>query len=213
MRHRRLIVSAPFVLAAALLSACAGLVREGPHVKKAPDGFGYLSSLESARPVLPGRTKVSQSGYIDNGEPPEMIVLTRYSGTTTQAEAQAARDETESRYGRGGGYGPLEELEIDGQAAWGWTIEQRDSKNGTLWSREFTAVVPYEDETWAIEYASHREPDWEAEKLRTVVASFTVVRRGGTDLAIYTVLAAIALAIGWAIHRIQQAKPRDGRTA
>lgn len=205
----------PLLLAAvALLAAgCAGLVREGPHVKKAPDGLGYLSSLESARPVLPGRTKLSQSGYIEQGEPPEMIVLTRYSGTTTREEAQAARDETEARYGRGGGYGPLEELEIDGRTAWGWTIEQRDSQGGTLWSREFTAVVPYDDETWAIEYSSRRAPDWEADHLRTVVGSFTVVRRGATDLAIYTLLGAIALGIGWAIHRMQQAKPRDGSGA
>lgn len=213
MRRRRLTLSLLPVFVATLVAGCAGLVREGPHVKKAPDGLGYLSSLESARPVLPGRTKVSQSGYLENGEPPEMIVLTRYAGTTTREEAQAARDETEARYGRGGGYGPLEELEIDGRTAWGWTIEQRDSQTGALWSREFTAVVPYDDETWAIEYASHRDPDWEAESLRTVVASFTVVRRGATDLVIYTVLAAIALAIGWAIHRMQQAKPRDERSA
>jgi hypothetical protein len=192
------------LVAACCLSACS-LVQEGPQVTEAPEDFGFTTSISSARKPLPHRSAIRQMGYLGPpGEPPDMIIITEYEGAAPREEAEAARDELAGR-DKSESYGPFESTSVARRVAWRWS--ERQQSNGKLWSHEEVVVVPWGEKTYSVEYSAHGERIDPARQQR-VVRSFRVVTRGATDLFVYLGLAAAALALGWAIHRMQKARPR-----
>lgn len=164
-------VSVPILIAAVaiVVPACGPTYREGPNVAGVPEGFRYDANMTSGRPVLPNRTQVGQSGWMTFSEQHSSILFTQYQGVADEAEVRAVLDDYARRYTHQK-YGAVESITIDKRPAWGWYSEQH--LKGRLASLEYTAVIPYDDVTWAVEfYASdprHRDP----ELLKKLVSSF-----------------------------------------
>ncbi len=129
--------------------------------------------------MFPEREQVRQgTGWKGTDDPHSSSFITVHEGTTGREEVQAARDFRESEYGRAANsYGNLEELEIDGCTAWGWT-ELRVYRN-KISSREIKVVVPYDTVTFAVEFYSN-DPDWMASRIKK--ATVPDPRRGNMRL-------------------------------
>jgi hypothetical protein len=168
--------SIPLLIAVLItVPACGPTYREGPNVAGVPEGFRYDANMTSGRPVLPNRTQIGQSGWITPfAEEHSSIMFTQYSGAADEAEVRAVLDAYARRYTHQK-YGAVEAVTIDKRPAWGWYSEQH--LKGKLASLEYTAVIPYDDVTWAVEfYASHprhRDP----ELLKKLVTSFHYHRK------------------------------------
>lgn len=197
-------VGAALLVSAALLAAGGSGCRvvEGPQLGAPPEKLGYTSSLMSARLPLPDRGKARQLGYVGAGDSPDMVVITEYPGPTSRGDAERARDTYAARY-TSTEYGPVEELEIDGRPAWGWTETQRI--DGKVVARQYTAVVSYDDVTYSVEYSAHREPQIGEEHLRGTVESFVVPGSAPTVLIVVVGLALVALLVVW-MRRMVQAR-------
>ena len=174
-RGQFIMVGAAIATLALGAAGCGPGLREGPNVTGVPEGFLYDENATSGRPVLPNRRLVSQSGWMTLNEPHCSIMFTEYEGVADAGEISAARSEYARRYTYES-YGQLEPLTIDQHAAWGWAESQ--TYRGQLASLEYTAVVPYEDATWTIEFFAadpkHRDPAF----LKQLVTTFRLGRRG-----------------------------------
>jgi hypothetical protein len=171
---RRVWVVAAITMLVLGAAGCGPTLREGPNITGVPEGFLYDENATSGRPVLPQRRLVSQSGWMTLNEPHCSIMFTEYEGVADAGEISAARSEYARRYTHET-YGALEPLKIDQRAAWGWTESQ--TLRGALASLEYTAVVPYDDATWTIEFYAadpkHRDPAF----LKQLVTSFRLGKR------------------------------------
>jgi hypothetical protein len=149
--------------------ACSRPMREGPNLAGVPAGFHYDENMSSGRPVLPKRVQVGQSGWMSLDEPSCSITFTEYSGTTTDAELRAAVAEAAQRY-RSEDFTPVEPIRIDGREAWGWIETQ--TYGGQLASVEYTAVIPYDNVTWAVEYYASNPKLRDPRLQKDLVSSF-----------------------------------------
>jgi len=169
------------VTAAALLGlsngGCSGIDRPGPNVEDVPEGFFFDANASAARKVLEVEP-LDQSGWFAHNanDDHSSIMITTYQGQIDEDTIRAARDTHAQRWGRksrsvnGSDYGSVEEIEIDGQRAWAWEIVQY--YKGDLCSIEWTAVVPYEDVTYAVEFFAGMENHMSPELIRKTVYSF-----------------------------------------
>lgn len=149
--------------------ACGRPMREGPNLVGVPAGFHYDENMTSGRPVLPRRVQIGQSGWMTIEEPSCSIMFTEYSGPTSEAEVLAAVGEAAQRY-RNEDFTPVEPIRIDGRDAWGWIETQ--TYRGELASVEYTAVIPYDDVTWAVEYYASSPKLRDPRVQKDLVASF-----------------------------------------
>ena len=174
------------VVIAALCAGCASPTHEGPRVTDRPDGFAYEPNAHAARKVLIDRESVRQNGYFTLGEPTNSIIITEYSGSTTREQADASRAAAAAKWTYQD-YGQIEDLTIDGRAAWGWLIVQRSQ--GKESSLEYVAVVAYDHRTYTIEFHATEASLRRASLLRRTVKSFRVVRgRSFNPLAVLALL-------------------------
>jgi hypothetical protein len=196
-------------LAALLLTliggaACVALAVPGYQVQDVPLGFLFTANAPNGVKVLPDRNILSRGvwlGDIETFEPQSEIHVTRYSGNVTIEEANAARDVQASRYGNPSSidYGRVATVTIDGRAAFTW-METRYDRNGGVRSLYYTAVIPYDTVTYAVEFdtsAPHRlHPDsltrvvhsWgrgETEVLWGVILTTAIVLAGLAALLVY----------------------------
>lgn len=162
----------PLLAIAALLflPACAGQEPKRPQVAHVPEGMLHDANLESARLVLPDFELTDQDGWMSLQEPHRSIVFSSFAGQATEEDVVNAVDAAAARY-TSEEYGEIESLTIDRRRAWGWF--ERQYLDGGLAANQFTAVVPYEDQTWTVEYyvSEPGESDTD-DALRTLVESF-----------------------------------------
>ena len=186
--------------------SCSNPQVEGGVMPHPPDGFAHDPNGTAARLVLPERAMVRQRGYFTRGDPHSSIMITRYTGATGAAEAAAARDRHAGRY-RSEEYGGVETIEIDGRTAWGWTITQ--GYQGKVYSFEYTAVVPYQDETYTVEFFTSDGKLMNWNFLRETVQTFTVARAGidPVQMAAGIGVAALLLLAFKRLRRAEGTKP------
>lgn len=156
------------VLLAGLAAGCSREPERG-RIGRAPEGFLFDANATAARHVLPDRELIDQDGWFTAGDPGSSIMISRYEGAADAAEIEAAHDDLAGRYGYAE-YGEIEELTIDRRPAWGWLETQR--LDGRLASLAFTAVIPYEGDTYTVEFSSAEPRFLKAEALRKTVSTF-----------------------------------------
>jgi hypothetical protein len=153
-------------------SACSKhTFRDGPQIGRQPEGFVYDGNAEAARLVLPDREKVRQRGYGTLTEPYSSIMITQYTGGTSDDEIMAARDASRERY-KYLKYGDIEELIIDERPALGWTETQ--FVRGELASVEYVAVVSYEQATYSIAFYAAQPEYRNTAYQKEIVSTFFV---------------------------------------
>ena len=158
------------LMAVLILSGCASKGPRKPQVAHVPEGMMHDANLESARLVLPEFELVDQDGWMSLNEPDRSIVFSEFADVAGQEDVVRAVEAAAARYSYQE-YSEIEPLEVDGRSSWGWF--ERQCIDGTLAGVQFTAVVPYEDRTWTVEYfVSHPGETDTEEALRTLVASF-----------------------------------------
>ncbi len=166
------------ILACLATVSCGGPDRPGPNVEDVPAGFVFDANASSARKVFADLQEVDQSGWIamDANDDHSSIMITTYAGTVPEDQIRSARNTHAERWGRkrgaqsGSDYGAVEEIEIEGHKAWAWEITQH--YRGGISSMEWVAVVPYEDQTYAIEFHAGMDPHKDWDLIRNTVLSF-----------------------------------------
>lgn len=131
----------------------------------------------------------------------DSVIVTEYEGAASRSETQAARDEYAGR-STSTRYGPVEDLKIDGRAGWCWTEAQPG--DGKVRTFQLTAVVPWGDRTYSVEYSSSGSNLKTRAELQTAVESFTVVTKGKTMAWGFLVFGAILLLLVLVMWRAQQ---------
>lgn len=196
-----------FVVAA----SCAGPLydRPGPMIPSPPPGFAYAPNVDGGRSIFPGRRKLTQRAYVAPGEPYSAIVITEFEGASSREDALRARGELERRF-RMEEYGPLEDIEIDGRDGWAWL--ETSAYRGDVSSREYKAVIAYEDRTFTVEFHTSDPAYIDPAFLRSTVATFIVNRDrviGGKQILALVALAALA----WVGKRQIERARRNGGVA
>jgi hypothetical protein len=175
--------TAALVFTTVVAAACSAPRIPGYQVQDVPGGFLFTANASDGGSVFPDRDVLSRGvwlGDIETFEPQSEIYVTRYSGNVTIDECEAARDVQAGRYGNPSSidYGRVATVTIDGRAAFAW-METRYDENGAVRSLDYTAVIPYDTVSYAVEFntsAAHRlHPD----SLTRVVHSW---RRGETEV-------------------------------
>ncbi len=159
-------------LALGLNLHCSGPQREGPQIPKVPEGFMFDANASKARNILADEWQLRQEAWVTMGdEEHSSIYFTTYRGAVSREEVAAAHDAQASRYGYLE-YGPLEDLTIDGRAAWGWLETQ--VYRGKLASLEYKAVVAYDSLSYAVEFHSSEPRFLDPAALKALVETFRV---------------------------------------
>ena len=165
MRERNIVLPAASALLTLLSLACTTSTVEGPRVTDLPPGYGFSSQLSGARNVFLHERPDDEFGWMKaRGEIHGSIEVNRWGRAMSEAEIRAARDEHVERYGYAR-YDEVRKTRIDGRDAWSWFVRQESS-------RECVAVIPYEDETFVVEYDSRFRDEQDDARMREVVASF-----------------------------------------
>lgn len=167
MRRVRLLA---LIVAVGLAAGCAREPKRG-RIGRAPEGLLFDANASAARLVLAGRELIDQDGWFTAGDLGSSIMISRYAGSAGTDEIEAARAGFAGRYTYAE-YGELEELTIDRRPSWGWLETQ--SGSGHVSAMAFTAVIPYGDETYTVEFWSAEPRFMDADALRKTVATFGV---------------------------------------
>ncbi len=174
---RSLLAGTPATLAL-LVTACSVPEFHGPQVQDPPPAFTMNPSTFQERSMFPGRDVLHHDAWVEaswgnfSG-----IYINGHPGAITRSDVVAAREEAiQAATGRRAEFGEIEEIVVDGRAAWGWGENWRED-NGGLEFVVFRAAVPYDTISYAIDFLTgdpglKNRPD----SLRTVVASFAVGR-------------------------------------
>ena len=95
-------------------------------------------------------------------------------------ECETARDVQARRYGNPASidYGRVETVTIDGRTAFAW-METRYDENRAVRSLDYTAVIPYDTVSYAVEFTTSAAHRLHPDSLTRVVHSW---RRGETDV-------------------------------
>jgi hypothetical protein len=153
-------------------------LREGPQLRRFPEGMKYDGNMSYGRLVFPERKPVRQRGYmsmpvIGEDGPHTSIAITEYAGVTTEDEALRAQQAIAIRYPRDK-CTAIEPVTIDGRPAWGWFEHQYDHKSQERASLEWNVIVSYDATTYTIEFFSNDPKMWVPEMMKDVVSSFVV---------------------------------------
>jgi len=157
-------------------TACEVPRYQGPMVQALPDGFigepeaGYQRELFRDR-ILERDAYVVTASTEFSG-----IYIRKLDGNTMRTDVVAAQEAARaSRNDPQVSYGPIEDIRIDGRAAWAWMEETRDP-NG-LQFVDYRAVVPYDSISYAIEFVTG-DPWWKTrpDSMRAVTQSFAIGR-------------------------------------
>ena len=177
-----------------LLSTCAKPRMEGPQIPNPPAGFMYDANASQARNVFPDREIIRQHAWSTrNDDTHSSIYMTEYSGSSSREQVQTARDYQEDRYGGNYQYGPVQDITIYEQPAWGW-LETQYHK-GDICSLEFKAVVTIENVTHAVEFFS-KDPRFMNEAvLCDLVCTFEIGRTKTSWSTVGIVIAIVGLVL------------------
>ncbi|MCA9726403.1 MAG: hypothetical protein KC729_01890 [Candidatus Eisenbacteria bacterium] len=155
------------------LLACSQPMRDGPRIRQVPEGFIYDANASQARSVLLDVEKADEGAWIQMTLDDEhsSIFITRYAVGLDPRDVEAAYEAYVERY-PAPGYTRLEEIEIDGRPAWGFA--QTQWTGDALCAVSYCAIIPYESQTFAVEFFSDMERWLDPVSQREVVSRFEV---------------------------------------
>jgi hypothetical protein len=159
------------------VAGCGGgrPLHKGPDVAKVPEGFIYEGHVEGGRNLFPERTRIMGRGYTTAAiadDDHSTISITQYAGPTTRQQVEEVLS-VERKVYKYSKFSPIEPLTIDGHEAWAWT----ETQPGDRWSHgamSCRAVISYPDASYLVEFYTSHKRFMNADRLRTVVASFEV---------------------------------------
>ncbi len=174
----RRLLAGTSVAVALLIAACTVPEFQGPQVQNPPPAFTMNASTYQERSMFPDREVVQHDAWVEAswGNFSD-IYINGHPGAIARADVVAARDDAiQAATGRRAEFGEIEQIVIDGRAAWGWGENWRED-NGGLDFVAFRAAVPYDTISYAIDFLTG-DPSLKSrpDSLRTVVASFAVGR-------------------------------------
>jgi hypothetical protein len=182
------------LLWAVTATSCSQPLRDGPRLHEVPAGFVFDANAYQARSVLVGVDKAEEAAWfrVSLDDESSSIFITRYEVVLASGEVGTAYQAYVDRY-PAPGYTVLEEIEIDGRPAWGFAELQwlKDE----LCAVSYRAIIPYETETFAVEFFSDMEEWLDPVAQREVVCQFEVPDEAARA-SHGRIGAAIALAIG-----------------
>jgi hypothetical protein len=171
--------SKPMVLLL-LAGGCTIPNYQGPQVQEPPAGFVFDANSTQGRNVFLDRPPVRQGAWwrLDTvRDEHSSIFISTYDWTPDAFEIDAARDRHAREYGHEFSiYGEVERVVIDDRAAWVWFHTQTHTFTGATTALEFTAVIPYDSVTYAVEFSSDQPEYLREDAVRLVVMSFAVGR-------------------------------------
>jgi hypothetical protein len=132
-----------------------------------------IRSASQARSVLLDAEKAEEGAWfrMTTADESSSIFITRYEVHMSPDDVPSAYRAYVHRY-PSPGYTDLEQLEIDGRPAWGFSETQW--LDGEICAVSYRAIIPYESETFAVEFFSDI-PQWlDAARQREVVSEFEV---------------------------------------
>lgn len=164
------------VLALAGTTGCAKPSVPGYQLRAVPAGFLYTANADFGVNPFPDRTPLSHGAWLGDAEsvqPQSEIFITRYRGVVTPAEAGAAREAQASRYGHPASidYGAVTPVTIDGRPAVAW-LETRYDEHHAVRSLKYSAVIPYDSVSYAVEFDTAAPDRLQPDSLIQVVHSF-----------------------------------------
>ncbi len=153
--------------------ACSQPLQDGPRLRKVPAGFVYDANAYQARSVLLDVEKAEEAAWmrLSTTDQGSSIFITRYAVSMDPEDVSSAYRAYVARY-PSPGYTDLEQLEIDGQQAWGFSEMQR--LNGEVCAVSYHAIIPYASETFAVEFFSDMDEWLDLAAQREVVSAFEV---------------------------------------
>lgn len=157
-------------------SGCSAPAVEGTQIQGAPEGFFFDANAQRSRLVLPERDVLGQGawwGDIRSEEPQSDLFVTRHGGVATVEEVLAAQNRQATRYGSPTSidYGDVTSVVIGGRPAWAW-METRYDEHGEVRSLEYTAVIPFDSVSYALQFSTSAPHRLHADSLVRVVHSF-----------------------------------------
>jgi len=178
-------------------AACVAPSVPGYQLQDVPEGFLFTANANTGVTVFPARDFLSRGvwlGDIETFEPQSEIYVTRYAGTVTIEEAEAARDLQASRYGTPSSidYGQVATVTIDGRPALAW-METRYDEHDAVRSLVYKAVIPYDTVSYAVEFNTSAALRLHPDSLIRVVHSWG---RGETKVLWGAILKAAAILAG-----------------
>lgn len=152
---------------------CGRPLRDGPRLREVPEGFIYDANASQARSVILDVEKAEEGAWfrMTTMDESSSIFITRYEVPMGPDDIHSAYRAYVQRY-PAQGYTDLEQLQIDDRPAWAFSETQW--LNGKICAVSYRAIIPYESETFAVEFFSDM-PQWlDAEMQRDVVSKFEV---------------------------------------
>jgi len=139
-----------------------------------PPYFGFDINATQSRRALPDHTLIDERGYSTlGGDEHSSIHITEYESVATEAEVEKARAGAAARYSHAE-YSELMNEFIDGRTAWAWTETQARRKTGEILALKYTAIIPYDDRTFAVEFYTSQEKYMDVAVLQETVRTFEV---------------------------------------
>jgi hypothetical protein len=145
-------------------------------VQELPNGFIREPEAGQDHQIFPDRESLTRDAYVVFADTDfSGIYIRKHAGGTTRQDVDGARRAAAAVEGpKGVRYGEVEDLIIDGNAAWGW-IEERHNDKG-LQAVEYRTVIPYADSvTYTVEFTSAKY-NWQTrpDSMRFVATSFAI---------------------------------------
>lgn len=200
-------VRAGLVVALVGAVGCAKPSVPGLQLRAVPPGFLYTANANFGVNPFPGRDPLSHGawlGDVESFQPQSEIFVTRYRGAVTTAEARTARDAQASRYGHPASidYGAVAPVTIDGRPAVAW-LETRYDEHHAVRSLKYSAVIPYDSVSYAVEFDTSAPDRLQPDSLIRVVHSFG---RGQTTILWGPIKLALLLVAGFGLLLVYRAR-------
>lgn len=158
------------------LAGCAKPSIPGLQLREVPQGFVYTANADFGVNEFAERVPLSRGAWLGDAEsfqPQSEIFVTRYAGVITVEEATAVRDAQASRYGHPASvdYGLVEPVMVGGRPALAW-LETRYDEHHAVRSLKYSAVIPYDSVSYAVEFNTSAAGRLQPDSLIRVVLSF-----------------------------------------
>jgi len=169
-------VAIAVVLVMGGVGACAKPSIPGLQLRAVPAGFLYTANTDAGRNAFPEREMLSRGvwyGDIESFQPQSEIFVTRYAGGIMLDEARAAREAQAGTYGHPASidYGAVAAVTIDGRPGYAW-LETRYDEHRAVRSLSYSAVIPYDSVSYALEFSTSAPARLVPDSLTRVVQSW-----------------------------------------
>jgi hypothetical protein len=153
-------------------------LREGAQMREFPEGFRFEDNVQAGADLFPrsGRLPIRSYVCMNQDDQYSDISMSEYPVVLAEAEVRAAYDGSRARRHstQFGEFGPLRIGERDG---WGWT-EKQLGRDGRVLALKWSAVVPYDDRTFLLEYYSTMPKHMDLAAMRAQFDQFAFARDG-----------------------------------